>query len=138
MKLVLRSLFVVLFFCGCTSSSNGADGELKSSGSRVGYDISGKKKSCKPLAPNTICTMSYTEGDQYGADCQKAGHKATKCGCHDYICSKKLAKEETGYDLHGEKRSCIPVFKKRCTRSLTPSDRFRSECIKKGLQSNHL
>lgn len=55
-----------------------------------GFDRFGQERSCEKISPQTACTMSFEPGDQFGADCREAGHEATQCGCHDYICSAKL------------------------------------------------
>lgn len=56
-----------------------------------GFDRFGKERSCRKIDPNTACTMSFEPGDQFAADCKAAGKEATQCGCHDYICSAKIA-----------------------------------------------
>ena len=102
-----------------------------------GFDLAGNPKSCKAMPSSTVCTMVYTESDNFAARCRKEGFKATQCGCHDYICSKKLATADdvkTGYDMEGKKRSCVEFSVAACTRILTESDRYKAECLKRGLK----
>lgn len=55
-----------------------------------GYDQFGKQRSCLPMNPKHLCTTVVTPADTFAAQCKQAGAQATKCACHDYICSKKL------------------------------------------------
>ena len=57
-------------------------------GSESGMDINGSQRSCTPMSPDTICTMEFTDEDQYGSDCSASGYEAVQCGCHDWICKK--------------------------------------------------
>lgn len=56
----------------------------------VGYDIQGKYRSCNIPPKDLACTEIFGPGDQYAIDCAKAGGKALMCGCHVYLCSKKI------------------------------------------------
>ena len=51
-----------------------------------GKDINGDVRSCEGMAKDTICTMVFTEGDQFSLDCEENGATSFQCGCHDYIC----------------------------------------------------
>ena len=51
-----------------------------------GKDINGNVRSCEAMAKDTMCTMVFTEGDQFALDCEESGGTALQCGCHDYIC----------------------------------------------------
>jgi hypothetical protein len=60
-----------------------------------GFDINGDPKSCVPvnLKSNNdfiACTMDFNPEDQFGTDCEAAGHEAIKCGCHDWLCVEKI------------------------------------------------
>ena len=128
MKNLVILLFLLPLFISCSTDAFSDD-------VKKGFDLSGKEKSCTPLPPSSICTMMYTASDEYGSKCKKAGYEATQCACHDYICSEKLTETLTGFDLHGKKRSCPKKEITRCTRSLTSSDRYKAECVKKGFKA---
>ena len=51
-----------------------------------GEDINGDVRSCEGMAKDTMCTMVFTEGDQFALDCEENGGTSFQCGCHDYIC----------------------------------------------------
>src|SRR5262249_51876574 len=37
-----------------------------------------------------MCTLVLTPADHFAADCTAGGAVATKCACHDFICSKPI------------------------------------------------
>lgn len=58
----------------------------ESSGEATGIDIDGNERTCEPMPIDSICTMVFTQGDQYALDCTEKGGTSFQCGCHDYIC----------------------------------------------------
>ena len=128
MKFIFFLVYLTPLFISCSTDAFSDD-------IQKGFDMSGQEKSCRPISPNTICTMVFTASDEYGSKCQQAGYKATQCACHDYICSHKLSASFIGYDLNGQKRSCPKKTIKGCSRILTESDRFQSECTRRGYKS---
>lgn len=75
-------------------TKNTKEGETKDGGTvsklHSGYDMSGKETTCPVLTKDIPCTMVFTPGDQYAADCHNAGGEVMMCDCHVYLCSKKL------------------------------------------------
>jgi hypothetical protein len=58
---------------------------------KYGFDYEGNPKSCVPMEiqkdyQHTVCTMEFSEDDQFARDCEEAGHEAVQCGCHDWLC----------------------------------------------------
>ena len=54
----------------------------------TGYDLKGKKRTCKSPDSNQVCSMSIEPSDEFSFDCKNQGLKSFKCGCHDYLCSE--------------------------------------------------
>ena len=55
---------------------------------REGVDFEGNLKSCSPAKSDLICTEVFTQEDAFAVQCEKDGHEAVQCGCHDWICIK--------------------------------------------------
>ncbi|MEK6625836.1 MAG: hypothetical protein AABY86_12745 [Bdellovibrionota bacterium] len=55
-----------------------------------GYNQVGVETSCVIPSEELMCTMMYTEGEQFAAKCNAEGGQAVTCACHQYLCSKKI------------------------------------------------
>lgn len=75
--------------CGCHSHLCSINIKM---GAVDGFGMDGEARSCKPASDGLICTQDFQPGDQFAFDCKDAGGTATKCGCHDNICSKNIIK----------------------------------------------
>lgn len=91
MTLFLKSTLTVaaifLLVMACTSTPE--DPQQVS-----GYDRKHQFRSAKLLPPGTMCTEIFTEGEQYAADCQKAGFESHRIECHEYLCSGNLSRRK--------------------------------------------
>ena len=57
----------------------------------TGRDIDGNIDSCEPFdyrvdGQEVMCTMEFTEEDQFAIDCQADGYEVVQCGCHKFLC----------------------------------------------------
>lgn len=77
-----------VYTCGCHSFL--CEGNIKEEviEEREGVDFEGNLKSCSPAKSDLICTEVFTQEDAFAVQCEKDGHEAVQCGCHDWICIK--------------------------------------------------
>ncbi len=115
------------------------DDDVLATTSVAGFDLNGVAKNCEPLAAGTVCTTIYTPADAFGAQCRDSGATATKCDCHDFICSENIVvgtistEAVTGFDLNGLSQTCTPVPANTiCTTIYTPEDAFGMQCRDSG------
>lgn len=83
----LASISAGIWGAGCTSVPQGSQ-------KVSGYDLRHQFQTATLLAPGTMCTEIFTEGEQYAADCQKAGFESFRIECHAYLCSGNLARRK--------------------------------------------
>jgi hypothetical protein len=109
----------------------------------TGIDYLGETRSCTPINQNVMCTMIFTESDQFALDCEKEGGKAITCDCHDHICIKKESlKAETtnkivsGINQDGISRSCPVQTKLNCETSYNRFQVFAQNCEQEGGVAN--
>ncbi len=102
MEFLMRNFFLcfailLIFFVGCgkvlakkDTSSSQLSKVTAAPSSYEGFNLSGQKTSC-PIPPEQLmCTMEYTEGEQFVAKCKSAGGQEFTCACHQYLCSKQI------------------------------------------------
>ena len=110
-----------------------------------GLDKNGKLKECTPMSLDVVCTMEFTDGDQFAMDCEDDGNTAIQCGCHDYICVddnqavapvEELSNEESfGSNQEGIRRSCLPMSEdKVCPTVLNRAQIFAQNCRSEGYE----
>lgn len=79
---------------GLSSSLQQNDNQAKrnNAGQEVlsGFNKLGQQTSCNKPSENLVCDMMFTEGEQFAAKCTQNGGQALTCGCHSYLCSKKI------------------------------------------------
>lgn len=99
--------------------------------SYIGSDLNGEIRECSPvsLSPQRACTAEFGPGDEFAADCEQRGFEAVQCDCHDFICLDRNDELETGLDINGETKSCVPTtLDTICTAEFTAEDQFASDC----------
>jgi hypothetical protein len=141
------SLENVDFIQTCTSEGGkvhqcGCEEYLCEPNKNIGLDINGVKKSCKPIPEDTICTMEFTEGDQYRSDCKESGGKPIQCGCHEYLCQypemfenekvPEVKVEYSGTNQEGIVRSCVPDQNMGCPTVLNKNTTYAFNCKEDG------
>lgn len=83
-----RPMVVLLpLVAACTSTPEGP-------GKVSGYYRKHQFRDSHLLPPDTMCTEIFTEGEQYAADCQKAGFESFRIECHEYLCSGNLSRRK--------------------------------------------
>lgn len=84
--LLLTSILTLMTLTSCNSDAD----EPKF----TGYDMKGEKQSCPPMKEEFACTMMMAPSDFFGMQCREMGHKAFQCGCHYWLCDKKIKFEQ--------------------------------------------
>lgn len=101
---------------------------------RIGFDLGGLERTCDTAPKDEMCTMVFTEAEQFAQDCRDAGFEAIQCGCHEYLCTGQITR--TGRDINGEERSCVPAPNDLiCTQEFTPGDQFAQDCEASGMEA---
>jgi hypothetical protein len=109
----------------------------------TGIDVKGNTRTCTEMTEDNICTMEFTESDQYALDCEEEGKLAVQCGCHDYICvdneknfqdiAPVESKEYYGTNAEGVYRACRPMDQdKQCDVQLDHVQIYAQNCRAEG------
>lgn len=110
----------------------------------TGIDHKGNERTCSEMNEDNICTMEFTDADQYAMECEDSGKLAVQCGCHDYICvdQKNIQVAETvevdpkeylGTNAEGVVRSCSPMPSDQvCDASLDQVQIYAQNCRSEG------
>ena len=145
--------YIIIVLLGCSSCaskkrravcSEGCSGDSLQSGQIAGFDVYGKNKSCEPKS-DLMCSMNwqYPE-DALPAACEAQQGKTVQCGCHDFICTKKILlpskrsivdpdKVYKGYDAFGRKKECKEAVGLTCAEEWRyPEDALPEVCRNKG------
>jgi hypothetical protein len=85
----IKKAITSTFFCLLCFSCFTDPGALKDA--NKGFNISGEPASCAPMDENTICSTVYTDEDRWADKCRNTGAIVTRCSCHTYVCSEKVA-----------------------------------------------
>lgn len=110
----------------------------------TGVDVKGNTRTCSEMSEDNICTMEFTDADQYAMECEDKGMLAVQCGCHDYICvdqreinvgEPEVVEEKVykGTNVEGIVRSCKPMSNsKMCDASLGQVQIYAQNCRSEG------
>lgn len=138
MKIVFILMSLMLFGCVNTEQLKEIEAvTIPGLVSYIGTDINGDIRECIPMSssPQRACTAEFGPGDQFAEECQQRGFEAIQCDCHDYICLDRNDEIETGLDINGETKSCVPMLDVACTTEVTPEDEFAIDCRNSGKEA---
>jgi len=109
----------------------------------TGADMHGNERSCTQIPESNICTMEFTDSDQYALECVDSGNRAVQCGCHDFICvdesnenpavSDLDLEEHFGTNQDGVQRACKQMNSgEQCITELDKYQIYAQNCRAEG------
>lgn|GEM_PF-4377755 len=72
------------------NGSGSSFGSSQDSNMLKGFNPKGVAQECARPPQNLVCDMMYTQAEQFAAKCSQSGGQVLNCGCHSYLCSKKI------------------------------------------------
>lgn len=98
MKKILTMILILTLntACGIFSSNDTQDDKTLDPGVELpgltftGFDINGENSSCNVTTP-AECEDIFGPQNEFSAQCQNEGGTVGTCGCHSYLCSKKIS-----------------------------------------------